>query len=329
MNTKTKNILFWSIFASAFLIILSIGTMFDLQISKALADVPSGQYLSSNFFAIFFEIFGEYVLYILLIFALGVLFFYLIKKPLQKKWLNICLLIAICIVSFGVCLYSFNKLFDYIDLYANFKLSDYLSSTIGKITIVAGSIVINVLSFLGLSFLKEETLTKLWKWAVVVLIVALLSNAFVQITKRIVCRTRFRAMLYVGDSEFSHFTNWFTINKDKLNFVSYYADDFFKSFPSGHTCAGASIFLIVLLPLFFTQLDNKKWKSILWTTASVYTFIVALSRIIAGAHFFTDVFVGGMVTITLTLIAYFICKKHFYTPPEQTTCMKRGKRYGC
>ena len=118
-------------------------------------------------------------------------------------------------------------------------------------------------------------------------------------------RARYRAMLFEGYTNFDYYTNWFTINTNKFSSVYSFAEDNFKSFPSGHTCAAASTFLLILLPYFYKKTDTKKWKSIFYSFAIIYTLLVAFARIVGGAHFFTDVFIGGMITVACVLIVKF------------------------
>ena len=95
MSNKTKNIVIYSSIAVVFLAIAILGTIYDLQISKALADLQPGQYHSKNLFAIIGETIGENILYVLLVSALCILFFYLKNNPINKKWLNTCLQIGL------------------------------------------------------------------------------------------------------------------------------------------------------------------------------------------------------------------------------------------
>lgn len=329
MNGKIKNIVLYTSLSIVFISILILGTIYDLQISKALADLQPGQYHSSNLFAIIGETIGENILYVLLVTSLCILFYYLHKNPLNKNWLNITLKILICLISYIICFYCINKTCEYVATHTTFGLEEYLSSTLGLITILLVSLVVNILAFLLFSKISNENLQKLWKWALLVIILAALSNGIVQGAKRIFDRTRYRAMVYVGDTKFQYFDYWFVFNNNKFSSISAYAEDFFKSFPSGHTCAAASSFFLICLPLFLPQTNNKKWKSIFWIFAVIYTLLVALSRLIAGAHFFMDVFVGGGVTIVLTLIAY-IYIKHKQKQKEQIeTTQNKRKRTAC
>lgn len=308
MSTKTKKLLIISGVSIAVLTLLILGTIFDLQISKAVADLQPGQYHSKNLFAIIGETIGENILYVLLVSALCILFFYLKHNPLNKKWLNTLIQIGLCVVSFVVCFYCLHKTLEYVATHTLFGLDKFIESTLGLIVIILASIIVTILAFLLFTKVSNENLKNLWKWALLVLILAAASNLIVQTAKHIFDRTRFRAMVFVGDTDFQYYDHWFKFNQNKFDSISVYAEDFFKSFPSGHTCAAASSFFLILLPLFLPQTNNKKWKSILWSSASVYTFLVALSRIVAGAHYFMDVFVGGGVCVALTLIALFNVK---------------------
>ena len=325
MNTKIKKLLIISGVSIAILTLLILGTIFDLQISKAVADLQPGQYHSKNLFAIIGETIGENILYVLLVSALCILFFYLKHNPLNKKWLNTLIQIGLCVVSFVVCFYCLHKTLEYVATHTLFGLDKFIESTLGLIVIILASIIVTILAFLLFSKVSKENLKNLWKWALLVLILAAASNLIVQTAKHIFDRTRFRAMVFVGDTDFQYYDHWFKFNQNKFDSISVYAEDFFKSFPSGHTCAAASSFFLILLPLFLPQTNNKKWKSIFWSSASVYTFLVALSRIIAGAHYFMDVFVGGGVCVILTLIALFSVKafqnkeKSLNTTKEKST----------
>lgn len=314
MTNKKAFIITTSIVWGLLLACFVVGTIFDLQISQLFADLPKEGYYSQNIFAMLGEIVGEQILYIILLCACAILFFHLLRNPLEKKWLNVCLVIAVVLLAMGVGFYCFYKLSKYIGIYTDFGLSEFRAKTIGKFALFAMSLVFTFCIFLCFIKVKKETLQSLWKWAVWVLIISAISNAFVQGLKLFWGRTRFRAMNYMGDEEFTHYTNWFNINKDKFATVEEvaYQKDFYRSFPSGHSCAGASAFLLVLLPCIIKKANTPGWKITFMTFASVYTFLVMLSRIVAGAHFFTDVFVGAFATIIPVFVAkWFFIEKRF------------------
>ena len=332
MKTKTKNIIIWSVVAVVAISVAILGTIFDLQISKNLADLQFtvDGYHSTNIFAIIGEIFGENILYVLLVISFGIIFFYLYKNPLFKEWLNTLLLITLFSAGLVVCFYCIHKVLEYLSIYTNIGLDKYISSTIGMISILLISCVVNIFAFFLISKISDENIKKLYVWAIVVLIVALLSNGIVQFSKRIFDRTRYRAMVFAGDKDFSYFQNWYVFNTNKFQHVSELSSDFFRSFPSGHTCAAASSFLLVCLPLFIPQTNNKKWKTIFWLFAIVYTLLVAFSRIVAGAHFFMDVYIGGLITFVITMIAYYVVYKIIQKKEQQKTLSeKASKRTAC
>lgn len=314
MTNKKTFIITTSIVWGLLLVAFILGTIFDLQISQLFVDLPKGEYYSQNTFAIIGEIVGEQILYIFLICACAILFFNFIRNPLQKKWLNFLIILGVFALGILVGFYCFYKLSKYISIYSDFGLDKFREKTIGKLAIFAMSLIFTLLLFLCFKKVKKETLQQLSKWALWVLIISAISNGFVQGLKLFWGRTRFRAMNYMNDSEFSHFTNWFQINKDRFASVDEVAflSDFYKSFPSGHSCAGASSFLLVLLPCFIKKTNTPGWKITFIIFASVYTFLVMLSRIVAGAHFFTDVFVGAFSTIICIFVAkWFFIEKRF------------------
>ncbi len=314
MTNKKTFIITTSIVWGLLLVCFVLGTIFDLQISKLFVDLPSDGYYSQNIFAILGEIIGEQVLYLFLICACAILFFHLLRTPISKKWLNICLMTGVAMLGILVGFYCFYKLSKYIGIYSDFGLSEFREKTVGKLALFAMSLVFTLCMFLCFIKVKKETLQDLSKWAIWVLIISALSNAFVQGLKLFWGRTRFRAMNYMGDSEFAHYSDWFKINTDRFASVDDvpYISDFYKSFPSGHSCASASTFLLVLLPCFVKKTNTFGWKTTFITFASVYTFLVMLSRIVAGAHFFTDVFVGAFSTIILVFVAkWFFIEKRF------------------
>ena len=73
------------------------------------------------------------------------------------------------------------------------------------------------------------------------------------------------------------------------------ASEEFKSFPSGHTANG---FLMIIFTLF---IPVEKSSIIKWFTAFaiIWGSCVALSRVILGAHFLSDVIVGGYIAVIL------------------------------
>lgn len=110
----------------------------------------------------------------------------------------------------------------------------------------------------------------------------------VQPIKHLWGRVRFRNL----DPLYSNFTSWIIPNGVNGN----------QSFPSGHTALAWMI-----LPLLLLIINKKKIVRI--TTLLfiiIWGIIVGLSRIVAGAHYASDVVFGALIIILIFLV---ICKR--------------------
>ena len=104
---------------------------------------------------------------------------------------------------------------------------------------------------------------------------------------------------------FDNFTRWYVMtgNNDVFDSKALFGySDGFKSFPSGHTCAAGMVYAFIML---IDVLDIKKtWqKACIWGGTVVATMLVAVSRIVVGAHFFSDVLMGGTLAFVSMIIA--------------------------
>ena len=137
--------------------------------------------------------------------------------------------------------------------------------------------------------------------------VMLAEISIVELAKYTWARPRFRYLLQLGS--YDRFTPWYRplgFNFDEGNNV--------KSFPSGHTAGGAVSYLAMLLP-FCTETFKDK-TLLCFAVPFVYTSTLAYTRMVMGAHFLTDVTVGGMITFTLIVIATAILDKKHYALKE-------------
>ena len=85
--------------------------------------------------------------------------------------------------------------------------------------------------------------------------------------------------------------------------------DWYKSFPSGHTSAGAMVITLTLIPSIFAKTNTLAKKVITYTVVVLYVIAVAISRIVVGAHFLTDVTFGAMITLGSFILAKILTKK--------------------
>ena len=122
--------------------------------------------------------------------------------------------------GFIICFYCLDKTLSYISIHTNNSLENFLSSVIGKIALIGFSFIVLILTGFLFSKIKNENICNLWKWALLVIILAALSNGFVQGAKMVFDRTRYRAMVYAGDLTFENYNEWFIFNKNKFEFLN-------------------------------------------------------------------------------------------------------------
>lgn len=125
--------------------------------------------------------------------------------------------------------------------------------------------------------------------------VSLLTLTLTSLLKRTMDRPRFRFLLE-GDAP-QLFRAWWqrgTAIKRALG-PSAVSDDF-SSFPSGHSSyAMLAVFLFPALGCYLPRL--KSHRTLLASLGFLWWALTALSRLTVGAHFLTDVCIGGLVTL--------------------------------
>lgn len=108
-------------------------------------------------------------------------------------------------------------------------------------------------------------------------------------------RVRFRDL--IAQNSYDAFTPWYIINGINGN----------KSFPSGHTAGAGMSFLMMLFPYI-----SEKWAKkhqLCFIIPLVYTAVVAVTRLMMGAHYLSDVAMGSIVSFTFVIIAIQIYDK--------------------
>ena len=143
-------------------------------------------------------------------------------------------------------------------------------------------------------------------WIVFCIIIGLLLIALLAVVptlKDSIRRPRYRLISSVHEIPFR---NWWESSKNEykqwMEDYNITSSDNFKSYPSGHT-AETSILLVVAA--FFPMADKKieKVQLPLFYGACGLVLLVAFARILAAAHFLSDVSWGAFITLTLLVIA--------------------------
>lgn len=303
--SKRNSIISVCLFIVIFAGLLITATFTDMQVSERLVRLEPGQYFTTNTFGAVFASIGSTPTYIFLSIACAIIFSN--TKRSQNKLLRIPGSILANLISVGAMVYVVQDVVHYLKKhYGNDIVFDKIFI---KIAFMIAAAAIAELICLYFSKLDDKTAAALLKWSFVIIFASALSNALINLLiKDIMCRPRYRSMWILDN--FNLYKSWYQKSdmpaydnptysalanffaKDGAKAVSHFKDGF-KSFPSGHTNAAASMYLLLCLPKLLKKYDNIKWKTILLIVSVGFTGLVAVSRIVCGAHFFSDVLVGG------------------------------------
>lgn len=302
------------LFLCVFGALLTVATFYDLEVSRILThfSLKEGDYYTNNVFANFFEAAGMLPHYLLRAFAaLSVGWFF--YKFLPKKALRILALAAGAALATHLLSGAFRDMIFYPmrhmiakDAENAVAAIDAMTPTVYVISYVASAAVV------GLSvYLTRNVPWDVWRrlvfFAFLYLLIDVVSSYVVSGVKSYVDRPRFRSMNSAYGQEaggFSLYARWYEVSGNnqilRATPLARYTDAF-RSFPSGHTqCAALSYSLILLIDIL--QIDKKSVKVALWTAPIVWTGLTAIGRIVAGAHFMSDVLMGGTIPFVLTIL---------------------------
>ena len=142
-------------------------------------------------------------------------------------------------------------------------------------------------------------------WIVFCVIIVLLLIALLGVIPMIkdnMHRPRYRFLLSTNFDVSFH--NWWEPCKNYKDLIALYNThkDNFKSFPSGHTAEVSILFVVTtLFPLASKKLEKYQLPAFIISGGLV--LLVALARILAGAHFLSDVSFGATIILVLLFIA--------------------------
>ena len=155
----------------------------------------------------------------------------------------------------------------------------------------------------GYFLFKDWKNDKMWIIFCIIIVLLLIGLlAVIPTIKDNMHRPRYRGLLIYNDVNFH---NWWEPFKEYKDYIATHPDvphDNFKSYPSGHTAEAS----IMLVPVTFLPLAHDKFKKYqmpLFYGACGLVLLVALARIMAAAHFLSDVSWGATIMITLLVIA--------------------------
>lgn len=336
LTIKSKTIISICLFVVLFVALVLVATYCDFEISKILTKnaLEPGKYLADDLYGVVGEAIGTSPIYILLGVCTAILCWFFAKNFKDKKW-GVALAVIFGLVGTVAWWFYIKDIMKYILEHAANEIGSagagvykFRKNTAVVTCQVLVALTIQALTVLALRPLKAETLKKLVWWVVAALAACVLANILIIIVKDPVGRMRFRAInSSVGQNLIDAnlvpgFTRWYVRNGQPdeaiINmFIAEYpgASDAFKSFPSGHTCAAGMSYALIMLPDVVDFKHKKAGKIACWVTPIVITMLVAISRIVVGAHYMSDVTFGGTFAFVSFIIMreIFICKgSHFF-----------------
>lgn len=176
----------------------------------------------------------------------------------------------------------------------------YLVSTNPVILYVASGVLIVIVAVLAIAVARGADRAMIIRVAGVIAAAVILEIVAVYLIKSGWGRPRMRLI----EESTVDFAPWWNIgNEAKAEYVAAGTpSEEFRSFPSGHTACAADLILVTaVIPL---RKSLERYSSLLFWIGASWGMLVALSRIVMGAHFVSDTVVGYSISFAATLIVY-------------------------
>lgn len=327
-KTQSKAFIVYSvIFYAVAIALMAVGTALDLKIDMAIFN-------PENTFAQLAEAFGQFTYWGIWGIAFAIIFvcrrdlneslavigkLFPIVKPAKNtegkayKLFNFIVKAITTLGFFVLCGVGWKKLIE--NVIKNILLLQGKDNW-GQPIYFGISFVVAIISIILVSKIDKNALKRLEALALAGVLFGILCK-IVEECKNITSRVRFREMVaysngflndeglsegkhspltsaMVNGTDFGAFTPWYKIGDDMGIYSR--AD----SFPSGHTTYATSTFLLMLVCTTFDRL--KKLAPFALCVATVYTFVMAYTRLVAGAHYLTDVAGAMIIGYTVFLI---------------------------
>ena len=265
---------------------LILGSIFDLQISSAIADPNNIFGLSVSAIAPTLGFFG-------MSFAGGGFLAFAIHQKRQPTYLKI-IFYFLAVAALGFATYFAGN-----EYFSVNGFKDEAPNIVGYFIAFMVSIVI-----ISLGYYVFKANNNQYAWIallIIYLVVGIVALGGIAGLKLLMHRPRYRTLILYDDIPFY---NWYQrcANYQELMNIHGLEGEEFKSFPSGHTFKSTGIVIAsVFLPLAEPKL--KKFQLPLFIVGMGLTILTGFSRILVGAHFLSDVSMGALITLIVTFIA--------------------------
>ena len=291
-----KRIIFAAIALCIMAGLLAVGTFNDKSISDSLYSV--------NFFSRAVGVIGPMPLFFVIIPMAGAL----AQRSLQKSGAAKIIGAAISVALIAALSYLAAKAFTSSDC-----LDSVFPSIRGKMWLIIpiALAVFMPLGFLGYKLAGKTTDEKLARRIVMLLLAIVAAYAFQEVLKGMMHRPRYRTAIqgYEGVGFIPWYEKFKGYSKELAENLGLHKDEF-ASFPSGHSMMSMACFIsFPALSWLFKSLQGKELQ--LAVCGAVYSVTVMFSRIMAGAHYLSDVSASGVIMLTVSII-YMILLKRTY-----------------
>lgn len=224
----------------------------------------------------FFNLFGEQPAFIAL--YAGILILFGARKRESKNTLKTIITVPFMLLaSFQIVFLPVNYIYEH---------TDESIPIFAWVIVAALSIAFCILGFYLAKKIDAEKFKKVRKYGLILIILVVAEIVLVNVLKIIWARPRMRSM-----ESMDQFKHWYKINGPSN-------DNELKSFPSGHTANG---FVAIAFVMFFNTVSKLK-KNLYLGFAVVWGALVALSRVVRGDHFLSDVLMSCLLTFLLFLL---------------------------
>ena len=267
-----------------FLVGFILGTFLDLSLTEAIFSRDNG-------FGLTFAALGVIPGYMILAILGGGYFALGLHKDYKIIYKILCFVASVALAVLAVY-FSGREIFGVNGF--NQKQLNWLGYLIcGVIALVCG--------YLGYILTKKSKNDKLWLiYAITAACIFMALVPGVTLLKSIFHRPRYRSLSLYEGIDFHAWYQRCTNYKDLMGTYNLTSEEF-KSFPSGHVGA-STVFMIFALILPLLNKEFEKLQLPLFYAGFAYALLVGFTRILVGAHFLSDVSMGGLLTTVFILI---------------------------
>lgn len=277
------------------LILLILGFIFDFNLTSNVYDP-----VNTNMLGVILAGFSELPVCFALAFAGSIL---IIHRPRGVKKALQILSIVVGVIAIGFSLYY---TYDTWQEYTTFAMNAG-KDTVFKITGIIFSLLFNAIVVLFVIFFTKKFDKRNMLYLAIFFLIFVVAVSIVTTgAKYLWSRPRPRYIFKQEGDALSLFKNaW------ELNPFYAFKEKECKSFPSGHSAyATIGMFVFPLLTLMSEKTkEDRKLQIILFYVGFLWALITMFSRILAGAHFLSDVAAGFLFAYLLGFISLFVLFK--------------------